>query len=892
MTGVGSHPTERETISGDGKWGGPGDLTVAYAPGWPTITVSGNGPADSARRKAVRGLALSNRGVDRKQTVALALEALEMSDDQDVVCLWSAVITLIQAEELQLAEQQVEARAGIAGRPRTQPHQEAFTLLRARILALTGQTVEARRLLSGMLATAQEGRPTEVCVAWLVEIMADLGDVDQAKLILKNQGYFEPGKPVTDYALMLASTAALEFAAGCFGRSLDDFLACGKLLTNLAVFNPAAIRWRSPASLCSAALGYPNLSIHLAQDELEFAKTWGGEYSHGLALHALAIAQSDNRTSRGLRMATTLLARAPIQHGQVRVYYDFGTHLAECHRPAEARKMFVMAHRMAKLNTSPVWSARADAAADRMLEQTPASTLTREETRVASLARSGLTNREISQRSNITVSTVEQHLCKVFGKLRVANRKDLAYAMLNPKRRRAIVKASQRRAPRESMALHAPPSSSEVMAANEHAKSSIRSRVPELAGLKKLFGYQAADHRGVNGLCSAARAAQLLARGEARLEAAARAESALTTGGCLEYEACVFYSLLSLICADKLAMAEFHAARISAHPPGRDSSSLTRMVAVLRARTQHLSGAKSAALDSFATIVPTLPVGNLSSMATAWWTEALLDAGRVQDAARTVAMWDSGTPHVPLSDGSRTLLLAAQAATEVASGNPAAGIAAYLQCGKELRLCGVTNPAIAAWQSGIALATPQRHNRDQAGMFAMAGLTAARRWGSAAVVGRALYVCAATCCTGEATDVVKEVLGLLRASESSNELLRTIVPLGLLLAERGHSTAARNLFREAIRLSAEYRDVHVSDRAGAALQDNSSPGRLTTQEFRVARLVAGGFGNDVVASSLSLSRRTVETHLSTVYRKLGLSGRRDLIGSMPSSFDHRGQLWS
>ncbi|WP_145926562.1 helix-turn-helix domain-containing protein [Amycolatopsis orientalis] len=892
MSDVGSRLTGRETLVGEDEWGGPNDPTVAYAPGLPKITASQHGPADSARRRAVRGLTLSNRGANRQQTVALAQEALEMSDNQDVVCLWSAVITLIQAEELQLAERQVEARAVTAGRQRTQPHQAALTLLRARILALTGQTVEARRILTGMLAAGQRGHLAEVCVAWLVEIMADLGDIEQAKLTLKNQGYFEPGKVVTDYSLVLAAMAALEFAAGCFGRSLDDFLACGKLLTNMAVFNPSAIRWRSPASLCSAALGYRNLALCLAQDELEVAKAWGGEYSHGVALHALAIAQSDNRTSRGLRVATTLLARSPIRHGQVRVHYDFGTHLAECHRPAEARKMFDAARRMAELHASPVWSARAADAADRMLELTPGSALTREEISVASLARSGLTNREISQRSNITVSTVEQHLCKVFDKLDVANRKDLAYAMLNPKRRRAHLKASQRRLPRESLALHAPSLRSKVAAANEHAKPSVRGLQTELIGLERLFGYHTADHRGVDGLCSAARAAQLLASGESRLEAAARAESALKDEGCLEYEACVFYSLLTLICADKPAVAGFYAARVSSHSDGRDSSSLMQMVAVLRARIQHLTGAKSAALDNFATIVPNLPVCTLSSTATAWWAEALVDAHRPQDAARILAIRDGETSRTLLPGGDRTLLLVAQAATKAALGNPAAGIDDYLQCGKELRRYGLTNPAIASWQSGIALATPHRRDRDQAGMLAMAGLTAARRWGSAAAVGRALYVSAVTCCTGETTDVVKEILGLLRASESRNELLRTIVPLGLLLTEQGHSTAARNMYCEAIRLSAEYRDVHVANLARAALQDISSPRRLTTQEFRVARLAAAGFGNDIVASSLSLSRRTVETHLSTTYRKLGLSGRRELVGSMPSSFDHRGQLWS
>jgi DNA-binding CsgD family transcriptional regulator len=48
------------------------------------------------------------------------------------------------------------------------------------------------------------------------------------------------------------------------------------------------------------------------------------------------------------------------------------------------------------------------------------------ERRVATLAARGDTNREIARRLYITVSTVEQHLTRVYRKLNVAGREDLA----------------------------------------------------------------------------------------------------------------------------------------------------------------------------------------------------------------------------------------------------------------------------------------------------------------------------------------------------------------------------------------------------------------------------------------------------------------------------------
>ena len=47
---------------------------------------------------------------------------------------------------------------------------------------------------------------------------------------------------------------------------------------------------------------------------------------------------------------------------------------------------------------------------------------------------------------------------------------------------------------------------------------------------------------------------------------------------------------------------------------------------------------------------------------------------------------------------------------------------------------------------------------------------------------------------------------------------------------------------------------------------------LTASELRAARLVAQGRSNAEVAQELFVSLKTVETHLSSAYAKLGLAG--------------------
>ena len=51
---------------------------------------------------------------------------------------------------------------------------------------------------------------------------------------------------------------------------------------------------------------------------------------------------------------------------------------------------------------------------------------------------------------------------------------------------------------------------------------------------------------------------------------------------------------------------------------------------------------------------------------------------------------------------------------------------------------------------------------------------------------------------------------------------------------------------------------------------------LTIREKDVYRLAAKGYTAVYIASRLHLSKRTVETHLESIYRKLGITSRGQL----------------
>ena len=51
---------------------------------------------------------------------------------------------------------------------------------------------------------------------------------------------------------------------------------------------------------------------------------------------------------------------------------------------------------------------------------------------------------------------------------------------------------------------------------------------------------------------------------------------------------------------------------------------------------------------------------------------------------------------------------------------------------------------------------------------------------------------------------------------------------------------------------------------------------LTPSERRVARMAAGGQSNREIAQALFVTRKTVEVHLTSTYRKLGITSRAEL----------------
>ena len=81
-------------------------------------------------------------------------------------------------------------------------------------------------------------------------------------------------------------------------------------------------------------------------------------------------------------------------------------------------------------------------------------------------------------------------------------------------------------------------------------------------------------------------------------------------------------------------------------------------------------------------------------------------------------------------------------------------------------------------------------------------------------------------------------------------------------------------------MTARARDELVTAGAHPRRDRLSGLEALTTSERRAARMAAEGLSNPEIAQSLFLTRRTVETHLTHVYQKLGIGSREELAAAL------------
>lgn len=268
----------------------------------------------------------------------------------------------------------------------------------ANVAAHEGMVVEAREAGEGALAILLQG----TCLVATLWPLAALGFLE-----LSVGDYAAAAARLAPMAAGAASMGVLEPVCIPFAAdAAEALISLGRIEEARALVDQLETHGSRLDRAWALAVGGRCRALLLAAD---------GELVASVTAAEAALAEHD-RVAMPFERARTVLVLGSLQRRQ-------GRRRAAAATLAEAERVFTA------LGT-PLWAARARAEADRLgLQPGEATGLTPTERRVAELAATGLTNRQVAAALHISPKTVEANLARVYQKLEIHSRAELGRRM-------------------------------------------------------------------------------------------------------------------------------------------------------------------------------------------------------------------------------------------------------------------------------------------------------------------------------------------------------------------------------------------------------------------------------------------------------------------------------
>ncbi|WP_405746434.1 AAA family ATPase [Streptomyces sp. NBC_01525] len=422
----------------------------------------------------VQGAVLLSRLSGTGPDTALADEAERLLrryrlNERSFAVLLSALITLVYSDRPDAADAACRRLTAEAQRMPAQNWQALFTAVRAELAFRSGELADAIQLAHTALSTISQ-------YSWGVGIGMPLGTLITAGIASGQLGIARRALrvPVPDTLFetpiglhYLRARGRHHLATGQPQAALDEFTTIGALMAEWAMDVPALVPWRSEAAWACLALGDRARARALTQAQLERCTALQAR-ARGEALRALAACGPAERRTALLEEAATAFAecgalqdRAAVLReldgierrkelstlGEQTVMERQEVEPKESEAAPRGRSATTPSARSGPRPGQTVPRPCTTAATPRQQPFVPATrpphgarpdgeslvqaNLSDAERRVAELAARGHSNRQIAAQLYITVSTVEQHLTRVYRKLHVKRRTELT-AMLRP----------------------------------------------------------------------------------------------------------------------------------------------------------------------------------------------------------------------------------------------------------------------------------------------------------------------------------------------------------------------------------------------------------------------------------------------------------------------------
>ncbi|HEV8251172.1 MAG TPA: LuxR C-terminal-related transcriptional regulator, partial [Gaiellaceae bacterium] len=265
---------------------------------------------------------------------------------------------------------------------------------------------------------------------------------------------------------------------------------------------------------------------------------------------------------------------------------------------------------------------------------------------------------------------------------------------------------------------------------------------------------------------------------------------------------------------------------------------------------------------------------------------ALTDQGELDAAEEALAPLDCEA-----ESGSITaaVLRVARGRLRVAQGRVAEGLEDFLAVGLALTRAQITCPSYLPWRSQAALAHLALGEREPARRLADEEVELARAFGTARALAAAKRAAGLVAGGDRGASLLREAVDAFERGDSSVERARALADLGALLRRRNRRTEARELLREALDAAHRGGARPLAHYAATELRATGARPRrvvlrgldsLTASERRVAEFASQGLSNREIAQTLFVTARTVEGHLTSVFRKLQVDSRDELPAAL------------
>jgi DNA-binding CsgD family transcriptional regulator len=204
----------------------------------------------------------------------------------------------------------------------------------------------------------------------------------------------------------------------------------------------------------------------------------------------------------------------------------------------------------------------------------------------------------------------------------------------------------------------------------------------------------------------------------------------------------------------------------------------------------------------------------------------------------------------------------------------------------------------ARWNTDLTLvpavlAAPELDSDDPDAATARAEqmLRDAHVWGTPRAIGMALRAAGLVEGGSRGLELLAEAVPVLEGSPARLEHARALADLGAALRRSGRRSDAREPLRQALDLADVCGAGPLAERARQELRAAGGRPRrprisgaeaLTASERRIAAMAVDGLSNPEIAQALFVTKKTVEAHLGSAYRKLGIHSRAQLAGALAS----------